>query len=472
MLKCTIIGCLFVLLIVLSATGCRKNNSSSTTSQTDSLALHLNDSIPPGLEDFLDTVTKTTPADGSAYLPDGLTVDSVLKLYDLAFYQKTVTGAGSGSGNSTVPYSDNINYLIAHMLKMADLLCTHSIHLHGTQTSFAYVSGSKDTITPRQATEYQGKTKIIGTCTQFLYGLDCSGFVAQCLQAAGLSLPLANSSVYNLINMGLIFDALGTNSTYQNVSYTEIDNITDAHQLQFGDIIYSSDFDHIGIFGQNAQGQPVIMQCNGRFSYTCAENASSGRGPNAIPFSAYSAYFFGGGAGVTLSAIRFTHVDMNGMATFDQDGDTAKVYEGYYSGTESVGGAFADNISFYLYYGSPTQRLYAYQGLVTSSAPPSNYLLPYRLVGTGQIQLDERSDGELDLSGGGQFTSDYYSSQTWNTLLLNYRLNNPSLPNVQYYYILNFAPPASILNNASVTGYILNAWTNNTDTVINMTTVQ
>jgi hypothetical protein len=323
--------CIFIL-FGFAIWGCKKDNNSANAN-ANSTTQYLIDTIPADLETFLDTVTKVTAVNGGIVLPDGLTVDSTLQVYDSTFFRTIPEGGGSQP--SIIPYKDEASYIIAHMLQLAANFCDRSQHSPGAdandkqgvegpaQHGLAYVSGAKDILHRYQAINYLDntvtgqQTTIYGACSDYLYGLDCSGFVYQCLSAAELSLDPVQSDVKNLTTT-LIQAALNANPMFQNVSIQQISNVTSTSMLQYGDIVYSNS-PHIGIVGSDANGNLVILQCNGSFDYGCDANTDDGtqwvtlpggktnktaRGPNSIPASSYTSYFHT--SKYTLNAIRLT----------------------------------------------------------------------------------------------------------------------------------------------------------------------
>jgi len=224
--------CLLASLLAIAVLSIRcKKEQHSKTINTDS-AWTTVDTIPAELEQYLDSLPNSVAHNGSVYLSNGLTVDSILKLYDSTFYRITPDGPTSPA----TPPVNAVAYLIAHMLKEADNLTDRSVYTYAQdaigpfQYGLAYVFGSKDMTERRQSQSATGVPGA-GLCKLYLYGIDCSGLLYQCLTAAGLNIPEDQASVHNLVT-SLIKNALAANPMYQNVSYTIINNITSPDMLQ------------------------------------------------------------------------------------------------------------------------------------------------------------------------------------------------------------------------------------------------
>jgi hypothetical protein len=292
---------LFGTIVLLS--NCKKENN---TTNTNSGGFPNSDDVPTILDSFIASQPQAIPSNGTILLTNGLTVDSFLNLYDQEFYNTTPNGIG---GISPIPPGNEINYIISHMLRKAQSLCNRQNYQFAAdsgdpankpaQNGLAYVYGSRDISVRNRSTG-------AATCSEYLYGTDCSGFVAFCLNSSDVNVGLNGISVASL-SKNLINDAIHANKSLNNiVAIKVINNITDA-EMQYGDIIFSIS-PHIGIVGLDNNGNKIIMQASGSDSYPCSKNSDIHHGPYAISASSYYSYFVHHPP-IILNAMRFVSAD-------------------------------------------------------------------------------------------------------------------------------------------------------------------
>ncbi len=175
--------------------------------------------------------------------------------------------------------------------RLFSAMCNQAIFLtkdlpYGDQKGLAYVYGYG---TP-ESTEKDYRIPRIGStvcgeeckCQDSLYGLDCSGFIAHVMNAAGikkLSVKTANEQVNYFKNL----KKLNTSLFKGEIKVKEIKDVSAAN-IQNGDIIYKTNAEnkatHIGIFFKTTNGKIIMFQSSGSPKYSCEENRhENGRGP-------------------------------------------------------------------------------------------------------------------------------------------------------------------------------------------------
>lgn len=171
------------------------------------------------------------------------------------------------------------------------VMCNQALFLtddisYGEQKGLAYVWGygipqslDKDYRIPRIGSTVDGKEC---KCQEPLYGLDCSGFIAHVMNAAGikgLSQMTANQQVKHLKSL----TELSTTHYKGKIKVEEIKNVSTS-TIRNGDIIYRTNsknkVNHIGIFFKTLNGKTIMFQSSGSPDYSCQENRhENGRGP-------------------------------------------------------------------------------------------------------------------------------------------------------------------------------------------------
>lgn len=226
--------------------------------------------------DRLATLPSSEPDDSNTIMPSGVSVKTYLQFVK-DFYPSTNWRANHNyySGMSE---SAALQYFFARMSSRSNYLTKRANFQkkdegqdRPAQNGLAYVYGS-DYVDNR----VQG---VASNCKQYLYGLDCSGFINQLLYNAGLNdFPDYSANDQRKVsNLKYIY----TFNELSKISITDMGAIK-AQDVQFGDIIYwknsNGDAFHIG-FISNENGSSGLSVSNGSPSNSCSANTNSKRGP-------------------------------------------------------------------------------------------------------------------------------------------------------------------------------------------------
>lgn len=156
------------------------------------------------------------------------------------------------------------------------------------QDGLAYVYGSKHIDARDRAVDHYGN------CTEWLYGLDCSGLIQRLFESANFSIIQGTAEVQHQIST-----MRGVLDQHPSTSGFLVQNLGEIPPANFwpGDIVYWSQLNndpqsHIGFISlENSTGDVVVFQSNGSSGGDCAANYGSGRGPRLLRLS--NNYWFG-----------------------------------------------------------------------------------------------------------------------------------------------------------------------------------
>lgn len=178
---------------------------------------------------------------------------------------------------------------------------------HPAQKGLAYVYGSRD---------YSKRTKSKGTCKQELYGLDCSGFLLQLANAAGISIP--NTTAAGLSDATTWENALRKMDGLNKVHVKDL-GILSTDELESGDIVYwensSGAVEHIGIVFKTSTGKLAIFDSHGSASSKCEANYGANRGPGQLALDKINTFFTS--SGLTYSGTLRITTDISGSWELD-----------------------------------------------------------------------------------------------------------------------------------------------------------
>lgn len=182
---------------------------------------------------------------------------------------------------------DQKNELIAKFAQKAIELCDDNRWTGNGQHGLAYSYGSKN--------HEVLKAPTAGLCTDPVFGLDCSGFIYQIFQHAGLTaMPAGNAETQRDTNTlkNVFSAAFGGANKFRVVDHGQIS----VDEFQAGDIIYwlrkNGTARHIGIVLLGDDGKLAVYQSNGSDGYDrhgspvpeteCPLNLGSRRGPRKL----------------------------------------------------------------------------------------------------------------------------------------------------------------------------------------------
>jgi cell wall-associated NlpC family hydrolase len=157
------------------------------------------------------------------------------------------------------------------------------------QQKLAYIYGSKD-YTKKHNGDYWVENEETGVydilkhseCQEYLYGLDCSGFVKLVFNSVGIKIPDGSGGQFNFIK-GLDNSFLDATDYKGYVIVEELEeNDVNESGLKSGDIIFKYDparrkkFQHVGIILETKSKDAVLFQSVGSDKKLCEYNKSYG----------------------------------------------------------------------------------------------------------------------------------------------------------------------------------------------------
>lgn len=221
-------------------------------------------------------------------LPNGFNVDEYLQQMDPDFLEEW--NYKSSYAASMLEPSEFKNLLIAKMSKVALYLTKRSNFVYEgspefgmpDQNGLAYSYGSRN---------YKERMKPPkGTCTEEVYGLDCSGFIYHLFLAVNVDLT-TNTWADKQRKPAELLPAI--KAAYPEMEKILVEDLGKIETSAFksGDIIYWQELDpetgekkayHIGMVLKNKNGNLAIAQSNGRGDSECYKNYGLKRGPRFV----------------------------------------------------------------------------------------------------------------------------------------------------------------------------------------------
>lgn len=268
-----------LLIILLLLVCCRKSANSGNTVYKGSDSLSID-----ALNELVSFPVDTNLNFANLTFSDHTNVDSFLRINDSGFY--TQNPAYKTSKTTALSVFDVRKLLIAKMTKIGVRLCERSFFTYPdegsnapAQNGLAYVWGSKSF-----------KNRSVGSCTEMLYGLDCSGFIYVAATSAGLnfSTTVPDSKYFSDPNNW-------TNALkhYYPWLYATLYSNPDPAQIITGDIIIWLDEKgnpaHCGLaVGNGNNGKLPIANSHGSRD-SCYENKQLNYGPVIQDFPSMAA---------------------------------------------------------------------------------------------------------------------------------------------------------------------------------------
>ena len=332
--------------IMLFFVGCKKNNTENETPDEPSNETPeetLDELIPEEILQLLDNCPVTNYQDPSVF---------------------------GFNGKSDNPLD---NLFAAMCSKAMELTNGNTIYGEGDneQKGLAYVNGQGkylDTISGKYKISYEKDYTIprIGTnsvCDTALYGIDCSGFIAHVMNAAGVGeINVAGRNVLVEMTARQQVDyfknklkRLRTSHYTGIVKVEEFESIETAN-IKNGDIIYylgTNNDDHIGMFLKNRiDGKPIMFQSAGSRNNQCYENKRTHtppRGPIQLEMSPgrLEAYFHIGSGHAGLLRI-----------TADTNWVDLGLPSGILWATRNIGANSPEQRGYYLAWGETQEKPY------------------------------------------------------------------------------------------------------------------
>lgn len=254
------------------------------------------DSLPDHVLAGLDEVPHFPQTLAQIVLPNGYSAEDFLALW----------GGVDGASGEIGP-QDARNLMIAWMCSRANELVDRSQWIkpdegagRPAQTGLAYVFGGKGV---------EARSRYQANCCPWLYGLDCSGFLAQVFAAAGVVLPVGPASTQR--SAAVLTRAIKAKSTFSRL-YAEDVGVLAVNELETGDVIYWNDAagrtKHIGVVLGGA-----IYQSNGSSSCDaeqCERNQGPNRGPRTLRLEQATTFF--SSSGLTVGGVVRIFAEISG----------------------------------------------------------------------------------------------------------------------------------------------------------------
>lgn len=254
-------------------------------------------------------------------MPNGQTVNEYLKTYDPIFLDFYFTGlienyhlkystpkynnfsffssAYAIPPNCSVSYpqepnrlynpQDNPELIIAYMLAWGNFLVTDEYHVHITKcnldknkSGIAYRLGAKD------YKKLYDKSNSSGQCSELVYALDCSGFVATILNSVGFKINPNFSNANKIRHENFLNKQFKQNTI--PLKAKDFKRKLNIDELQSGDIIYwgKNNAYHIGIILKTKDNKIACFhsygsgqKCKKGDCLQCEKNYQTGRGAKA-----------------------------------------------------------------------------------------------------------------------------------------------------------------------------------------------
>jgi len=250
---------------------------------------------------------------------DGTPILEYLKAIDPDF----VNSHGLGKVVERSPYEQK-RELIAKMVAIGIDLTKRSKwkNYNGSNqpNGLAYVWGGKDHLKPTIPVPLYDtilKKNIPNICQEQLYGLDCSGMIAQMAKEAGIIIPKyqGTGTLHDTMKWNTIFK---NSSKYKNLKaklYTHDpmsskDQKIDIKDLQIGDLVFKMNGSrtvHVGMVFRNEQDSLCILNSKGSPRVTCDSLKNDKSGPVVIKVNSKETFGPGTAFGVNFHVIRFEH---------------------------------------------------------------------------------------------------------------------------------------------------------------------
>lgn len=303
---------LFLLLVILILFGCQQQDPEYSFEQ-ESIEVE-------GLDYDQDSILASIPSvvlePSDIVFEDGETVEDFLKRYDpnsLKYWGKTFPMENGRIKSANVFGTtgvDGFKKFFSDVASAGNFVCNNEKQLNPEGIGYAYVFNNNRSLNVK---------KKAGNCDINLFGIDCSGFVMNMLETAGVNFENKRLLAANLATPGTINSSLQNSplTDYQYDDYTKIpiSEIKNGDLIYFKEIIWKRDdngkiitekdatgkkvkqilkltdkVEHIGIAAVS-KGTLCIYQSNGtQFSPGCSNYSHSevngkGRGPRCIPVS-------------------------------------------------------------------------------------------------------------------------------------------------------------------------------------------
>jgi cell wall-associated NlpC family hydrolase len=295
-----------LLLVVIFS--CNKDENESLTVFDDPEALS---------ETEIQTLENLNEAEGfdssTVILPNGENLYDFLMEVDPDFANQWLKSANINSPYENLGPQDARNLLIARMTAVALNLTDKTKHQYPNegddkpaQNGLAYSWGGKN---------HKVRQKPPGAntaCNHKIYGLDCSGFVYQVFQNAGVNMKIGPANAQRMPDYveGIIKSSI---PELDKIKVEDLGSIPTS-EFESGDIIFwtnsSGRATHIGIILKKGNGSLAVFQSNGSPGYNsddCTDNLSTNRGLRRLELN--DAYWFGSSKNYGITRI---NADLSG----------------------------------------------------------------------------------------------------------------------------------------------------------------
>lgn len=290
---------LFFVFFILLGISCKKVQEEPQQVQEEEGV----DELPESALNDLDTTQSFYIPLNKIKLPNGDNVEDFMQYVESIRNQRTLNDPYAGLS----PWEAK-NALIGDLLIHGDFLTNRTLHQYPyegsnkpAQNGLAYIFGGKYW-TYRTKASYSTNSAY-APCSEYLYGLDCSGFIYHLYKYAKLNFPEGPAAEQH--KASTIQNALSAYPSLQIMTTVDLGKIQPI-QFESGDIVYWSKLDgssasHIGIVLRDFSGKMFVYQSNGSSYKNCQSNYGLGRGPRTVQLN--SDYWFGSSANWKITRI-------------------------------------------------------------------------------------------------------------------------------------------------------------------------